>query len=151
MCSIPLLLRSDLFRASANIAWWRNVKLHKQKFLGFFKLFSLTIWTTSSFDTGISFLVEATSFIHVVCSLYSVLYNYFVDIAVSNQLPLRKLFSFTLLPNLSLLPPGLASQRAVQFTPISFFELNYHQESLQTNLIPFRTPVASWLQSSATF
>lgn len=41
-------------------------------------------------------------------------------------------------PNLSLLPPGLVSQCAVQFTPISFFELNYHQESLQTNLITFQ-------------
>lgn len=40
-------------------------------------------------------LQRRLSFIHVVCSLYSVLYNYFVDIAESNQLPPRKPFGFT--------------------------------------------------------
>ena len=40
--------------------------------------------------------MEATSIIHVVCSLYSVLYNYFVDKAGSNHLPAA--FLATVLP-----------------------------------------------------
>ena len=56
----------------------------------------------------------------------------FVDIAESNQLPQGSFSQFYgLAPTLSS-TSGRPAQRAVHFTPISFFELNYHQESLQT-------------------
>jgi hypothetical protein len=60
-----------------------------------------------------------------------------VDIADSNQLPPRKPFGFMMNHNLSLLPPGVPPSVLLRFTPISFFELNYHQESSANKLDSF--------------
>ena len=89
------------------------------------------------------FLQRRLSFIHVVCSLYSVLYNYFVDIADSNQLPLREPFGFTLHPTSVFYLRASRPVCCPIYTNIIFRTKLSSRKSANKLDFLFRTPIAS--------